>query len=107
MLVFVAGESSPRTSAVNDRTGRRRSVMWRKIAIFALAALGTVPGNNLWAWNKAGHMVSGALAYQILKKESPGTIAKVIALLKEHPEYEKSWEARLQRIDKADRDLFL
>jgi len=30
------------------------------------------------AWNKARHQVSGAIAYQVLRKESPATLAKVV-----------------------------
>jgi hypothetical protein len=32
------------------------------------------------AWNKAGHMVSGAIAYADLKQANPQTLARVIAL---------------------------
>src|SRR5262245_29887176 len=47
------------------------------------------------AWNKAGHMVSGAIAYADLKQDSPQTLERVIALLKAHPHYETRWERRL------------
>lgn len=67
-------------------------------ALLAAPALG---------WNKAGHMTSGAIAYQVLKKESPATIARVVALLKEHPWYELRWEARLRDVPAADRDVYL
>src|SRR5262249_33233682 len=43
------------------------------------------------AWNKAGHMVSGAIAYAELKQASPQTLARVIALLKTHPHFETRW----------------
>ena len=34
------------------------------------------------AWNKAGHMVSGAIAYADLKQNSPQSLTRVVALLK-------------------------
>lgn len=41
------------------------------------------------AWNRPGHMATGAVAYRVLKAKSPATIPKVIALLEKHPYYEK------------------
>lgn len=40
------------------------------------------------AWNKPTHMVSGAIAYDVLKQDSPETIARVVELLKAHPQYD-------------------
>ena len=40
------------------------------------------------AWNKAGHMVSGAIAYADLQQTSPQTLEQVVALLKTHPHFE-------------------
>ena len=59
------------------------------------------------AWNKSGHMVSGAIAYRDLKESSPETIAKVVAILKEHPNFTKRWEPELKRAAVEDRDLTL
>ncbi|WP_181852818.1 hypothetical protein [Nostoc sp. ATCC 53789] len=42
-----------------------------------------------FAWNKAGHMVSGAIAYRELLQNHQEVIEKMIAILKEHPEYSK------------------
>src|SRR5215475_6582365 len=39
---------------------------------------------STFAWSKAGHMVSGAMAYADLQQTSPATLARVIALLKHH-----------------------
>jgi hypothetical protein len=50
------------------------------------------------AWNIPGHMLSAAIAYQVLRQESPGTIEKVIAVLEKHPWYENQWRARLQDV---------
>ena len=59
------------------------------------------------AWNRAGHMTSGVIAYQVLLKESPQTIKKVVAILKDHPFYKKTWEPRLREKRAEDRDLYL
>ena len=59
------------------------------------------------AWNIPGHMLSGIIAYQILLQENPQTIDKVKAVLKKHPWYGNQWQARLQDVPVADRDLAL
>lgn len=60
-------------------------------------------------WNTAGHMVSGAIAYQVLKVDHPDTVAKVAALLREHPDFETRWKHRLEAdyVDAEERDLYL
>ena len=45
-------------------------------------------GSSAMAWNKAGHMVSGAIAYRDLKNSNPDVIPKVVAILKQHPEFD-------------------
>ena len=59
------------------------------------------------AWNIPGHMLSGAIAYQILQQENPPTIEKVKAVLEKHPWYANQWQARLQDVPVADRDMVL
>jgi hypothetical protein len=61
------------------------------------------------AWNKAGHMVSGAIAYADLKQVSPQTLAQVAALLKAHPHFETKWASRLQQsgLSPEEQDLYL
>jgi hypothetical protein len=39
------------------------------------------------AWNIPGHMLSGAIAYQVLQQENPVTIEKLKAVLEKHPWY--------------------
>jgi hypothetical protein len=60
------------------------------------------------AWNRAGHMVTGAIAYQVLETESQPTIAKVVALLKQHPDF-ATWDKQAdnRKLKGADRDLYL
>src|SRR5262245_14187418 len=59
------------------------------------------------AWNIPGHMLSGAIAYQVLQRESPQTIDKVKAVLEKHPWYSNQWQARLQDVSVGDHSLVL
>jgi hypothetical protein len=59
------------------------------------------------AWNISGHMLSAAIAYQVLQKENPTTIDKVKAVLKKHPWYSHQWRARLPDIPTAEHDQVL
>ena len=59
------------------------------------------------AWNIPGHMLSGAIAYQVLQQESPPTIDKVKAVLEKHPWYANQWQARLQDIPDPGPVLFM
>ena len=65
--------------------------------------------SSAFAWNKAGHMVSGAIAYADLKQTSPQTLAQVVALLKTHPQFETQWKPKLTQsfVAPEDRDLYL
>jgi len=64
-------------------------------------------GSTACAWNAAGHQVSGAIAYQVLQKESPQTVAKVVAILNQLPDFQKSWGKKLEGVPEADRDEHL
>src|SRR5262245_20040914 len=59
------------------------------------------------AWNIPGHMLSGAIAYQVLQQENPPTIEKVKAVLKKHPWHANQWQTRLRDTPVADRDMVL
>jgi hypothetical protein len=52
-------------------------------------------------------MLSGIIAYQVLRQENPQNIDKVKAVLEKHPWYANQWQARLQDVPVADRDLAL
>lgn len=63
-----------------------------------------------FAWNKGGHMVSAAIAYHLLKHDSPQSVTKVVAILKEHPQYESTWLPRINAMSHAteeDKELML
>lgn len=78
------------------------------VAVAASLVVSMLPG-PLHAWNKAGHMVTGAVAYKVMQQEHPLALAKVIALLKEHPRYESHWEVQIHRpfVPAEDRDMYL
>jgi hypothetical protein len=67
--------------------------MFRKLLVVA-AAVFLVAGPSL-AWNRAGHMAMGAIAYDELQRTSPATIARVVAILRQHPQYESRWKAQI------------
>jgi hypothetical protein len=58
------------------------------------------------AWNKPNHEVIGAIAYAVLKQDSPETIARVVEILKHHPEY-ATFAKRLETVPAEDRDRYL
>ena len=68
-----------------------------------------VLASSALAWNKAGHMVSGAIAYADLKQHNPQTLDKVVALLKTHPQFETMWKPKLTQafVAPEERDLYL
>ena len=76
------------------------------VASLVLLTLAVLPLPAL-AWNIPGHMLSGAVAYQILRQENPPTIDKVKVVLEKHSWYANQWQARLQDVPVADRDLVL
>jgi len=59
------------------------------------------------AWNIPGHMLSGAIAYQILQRENPSTIARVRSILENNPWYETRWKAQLDKQLESDRNEML
>jgi hypothetical protein len=46
-------------------------------------------------------------AYQVPQQESPQSTEKVKAVLEKHPWYANQWQARLQDVPVADRDMLL
>lgn len=64
----------------------------------------------LLAWNKAGHMVTASIAYAVLKEERPAAIPKLLAILKQHPEFSTAWSSRLSALSRPteeEKDLYL
>src|SRR5262249_28930266 len=85
--------------------------LWRRATLLGtglvLVLLSRVPATL--AWNKAGHMVSGAIAYADLQHASPQTLARVLTLLKAHPYFEMTWAPRLSQSPRSpeEQDLYL
>ena len=52
-------------------------------------------------------MLSATIAYQVLDQESHQIIDKVKAVLEKHPSHANQWQARLQDVPAADRDMVL
>jgi hypothetical protein len=52
-------------------------------------------------------MLAAAITYQVLREENPATIEKVIVLLEKHPWYANQWQASLQDVPVADREMVL
>ena len=80
--------------------------MLRKL-IIQIIILGSL-SSLIYGWNKPGHMVTGAIAYQELKAKDQKALQTVLTLLKKHyyfPEWEKIMNS--ENIADADRDLFL
>ena len=71
-----------------------------------LALLGVA---EVSAWNRAGHMVSGAIAYRELERNDPAALKAVVKLLKEHPYYQSSWRSEVSKsfVPEGEQDLYL
>ena len=59
------------------------------------------------AWNIPGHMLSGAIAYQILQRENQAAIANVRSMLEKNRWYETRWKTQLERLPETERDEML
>ena len=57
----------------------------------------SIPSNGA-AWNKAGHMVTGAIAYKALKQSDRQALARVIRIFRQHPFYEERWRPIIRAI---------
>src|ERR1041384_2946903 len=81
----------------------------QKLLLAAAVALMmlSLPSSNSSAWNIPGHMLSGAMAYQILQRENPSTIPTVRSILEKNPWYESRWKVQLDKLPEAERDEML
>lgn len=73
----------------------------------AAAVLSLLLSSAALAWNKPGHMVTGAIAYDLLKREHPQALARVLDLLRQHPQYADIWANRLDAVPPENRDRYL
>ena len=67
------------------------------VAVVALALL-----NPCFAWNRGGHLVSGALAYSELNKSSPKSVDAAITVLQSHPAF-SHWQKELDESAVTDK----
>ncbi len=74
------------------------------VAIFPVII--TLPFNSL-ARNIPGLMLSGGIAYQILRQEGPTTIPTVRSFLEKNPWYETRWKPQLEKLSEGDQDEVL
>ena len=77
-----------------------------RIALPALLVL-TVFRQSGYAWNIPGHMLSGAIAYQIVQRENPSTLPILRSVLQKNPWYETNWKAQLEKLPETERDEIL
>jgi len=76
-------------------------------AIIVLLPILILGPSNAFAWNIPGHMLSGAIAYQILQRENPSTIPIVRSVLEKNPWYETRWKGQMEKLPEAERDEML
>ncbi|MEZ0539770.1 S1/P1 nuclease [Fibrella arboris] len=70
--------------------------MNRSAFVFAAYLLASVlVSTSAYSWNKATHMVTGAIAYRELLAASPQATARVVAILKQHPYVKQQWASKI------------
>lgn len=76
----------------------------RLLTIFVLSFLLASPA---FAWTKSGHMVTGAIAYDVMQRDNPEALKEIIRILKKHPSYDKFLKKRVESVRREDRDRYL
>lgn len=74
-----------------------------------LLFLSTSQFTQTYAWNRATHMVTGAIAYRELQTTSPQITARLVAILRQHPEFQQRWASKLNdpALSDDDRNQYL
>lgn len=75
--------------------------------LFVLFLCVGVMGGSSFGWNKPGHMVTGAIAYQELQAADPAAVNRIVALLKTHPFYQEHWRSIVAQNPGFDEGLIL
>jgi hypothetical protein len=77
--------------------------------IMIFASLLLAAPQSARGWNKAGHMVSGAIAYAELKASDPEALKHTIEILKTLPEYQSKWLPAIKRrgVGLRNHDLYV
>ena len=68
------------------------------VVLFTLVPVRALP------WSIPGHMLNGAITFQILQQENPSAIARVRTILEHHPWYESRWRTLLEKVSESERD---
>ena len=74
---------------------------------FRLAGVALLVGLPALAWNRAGHMVMGAVAYDRLQTIAPESVARVVGILRQHPQYESVWKPQVAGMRQQDQERLL
>lgn len=92
-----------------DRPPRFASVsLMAKLRLPSLLLLAwLLAAGSALAWNKAGHMTTGAIAYRELKAADPAALAKVVAALRLHPQYAQYWQKQVEEMPGEDGEMML
>ncbi len=59
------------------------------------------------AYHEGGHNIVAGVAYDELKKNDPDALAKIVAILKKHPQYEDKWLPKLKDVSEDSRDRYM
>jgi hypothetical protein len=78
-----------------------------KTVLVLTALLVVASARPALTWNIPDHMLSAAIAHQILQQESPPTIDKIKAVLGLHPWHSTRWQNSLAPFAGADTDVML
>ena len=80
-----------------------------RLTLIVCLSLVTGYFSSAYAWNKATHMATGAIAYRELLTTSPTTAARVVAILKQHPDYDTRWASKLNdpSLSETERNEYL
>ncbi|MFD1144786.1 S1/P1 nuclease [Larkinella insperata] len=73
---------------------------WLLLSLWPLSVCG---------WNKPTHMAIGAIAYRDLQVKSPRKLARLVALLRQHPDTKTRWAATLRdsTLSEDDKNRYL
>lgn len=84
--------------------------MNRAIIPFFIAWLLVTSSNTPgYGWNRATHMATGAIAYRELQATAPQAVTQIVAILRQHPEYQQRWAGKLNdpALSDDDRAMYL
>ena len=81
--------------------------MKRIVFVCTLVLCTVLASTTAFAWLFSGHMLTAAIAYDTLKKANPQALNATLEILKQHPQYDKMWAKKLEKVDPDDRDQAL